>query len=165
MPSSPAGGPRHRNRTGSCLERCTPEQAVASTKAFTNMVASLLLFAIRIGRTRSFSREKGQSIIKDFEKIPEQMERYLANPGPIDEAVELSNNSRFGLGVSIFSEDIEAAEKLSYRFNEGAVFINELVKSDPRLPFGGVKESGYGRELSKHGIREFMNRKTIYINK
>ncbi|MCH2489009.1 MAG: NAD-dependent succinate-semialdehyde dehydrogenase [Flavobacteriales bacterium] len=83
----------------------------------------------------------------------------------IDEAVELSNNSRFGLGVSIFSEDIEAAEKLSYRFNEGAVFINELVKSDPRLPFGGVKESGYGRELSKHGIREFMNRKTIYINK
>ena len=69
------------------------------------------------------------------------------------------------LGVSIFSENIEAAEKLAYRFDEGAVFINELVKSDPRLPFGGVKESGYGRELSNHGITEFVNRKTVYINK
>ena len=83
----------------------------------------------------------------------------------VDEAIELSNNSKFGLGVSLFSEDIETMEKIAYRFNEGAVFINELVKSDPRLPFGGVKESGYGRELSKHGIREFVNRKTIYINK
>lgn len=82
-----------------------------------------------------------------------------------DEAIELSNNSKFGLGVSIFTEDIEAAENLAYRFDEGAVFINELVKSDPRLAFGGVKESGYGRELSSHGIREFLNRKTIYINK
>lgn len=82
-----------------------------------------------------------------------------------DEAIELSNNSKFGLGVSIFTEDIEAAENLAYRFDEGAVFINELVKSDPRLAFGGVKESGYGRELSSHGIREFLNKKTIYINK
>ena len=83
----------------------------------------------------------------------------------VEEAIELSNNSKFGLGVSIFSEDVEAAEKMAYRFDEGAVFINELVKSDPRLPFGGVKNSGYGRELSEHGIREFVNRKTVYINK
>ncbi len=83
----------------------------------------------------------------------------------VDEAIELSNNSKFGLGVSIFSEDINAAEKIANRFEEGAVFINELVKSDPRLPFGGVKNSGYGRELSEHGIREFVNRKTVYINK
>tara|TARA_R100000935_G_scaffold8302_7_gene17499 strand:- start:128504 stop:129862 length:1359 start_codon:yes stop_codon:yes gene_type:complete len=81
----------------------------------------------------------------------------------IEEAIELSNNSKFGLGVSVFSKDTDAVEKLAYRFDEGAVFVNELVKSDPRLPFGGVKESGYGRELSKHGIREFVNRKTIYI--
>lgn len=83
----------------------------------------------------------------------------------VDEAIELSNNSQFGLGVSIFTKNIEAAEKLVFRLDEGAVFINELVKSDPRLPFGGIKQSGYGRELSEHGIREFVNRKTVFINK
>lgn len=83
----------------------------------------------------------------------------------MEEAIELSNRSKFGLGVSIFTENIEAAEKLAFRFDEGAVFINELVKSDPRLPFGGVKQSGYGRELSEHGIREFLNRKTVFIKK
>ncbi|MDC7993582.1 NAD-dependent succinate-semialdehyde dehydrogenase [Altibacter sp. HG106] len=81
----------------------------------------------------------------------------------IEEAITLSNTSKFGLGVSLFTEDVEAAEKFVSQFEEGAVFINELVKSDPRLPFGGVKESGYGRELSAHGIREFCNRKTVYI--
>ncbi|MEM0516935.1 MULTISPECIES: NAD-dependent succinate-semialdehyde dehydrogenase [Aequorivita] len=83
----------------------------------------------------------------------------------VEEAIELSNLSKFGLGVSIFTKNIEAAEKLALQFDEGAVFINELVKSDPRLPFGGIKESGYGRELSEHGIREFVNRKTVFINK
>lgn len=83
----------------------------------------------------------------------------------VDEAIGLSNNSKFGLGVSIFTKNIEEAENLAIRFEEGAVFINEVVKSDPRLPFGGIKESGYGRELSEHGIREFVNRKTVYINK
>ncbi len=82
-----------------------------------------------------------------------------------EEAVTLSNKSPFGLGVSIFTTDTEKAKKLSHQFDEGAVFVNELVKSDPRLPFGGVKISGYGRELSSHGIKEFMNIKTVYINK
>ncbi|KAA3624913.1 MAG: NAD-dependent succinate-semialdehyde dehydrogenase [Flavobacterium sp.] len=81
------------------------------------------------------------------------------------EAIELSNNSRFGLGVSVFSKNIEGVKNMIPELEEGAVFINELVKSDPRLPFGGVKESGYGRELSKHGIQEFTNRKTVYIKK
>lgn len=79
------------------------------------------------------------------------------------EAVELSNNSQFGLGVSLFSKDIDRMIKLIPEFEEGAVFINELVKSDPRLPFGGINTSGYGRELSKEGIREFVNLKTVYI--
>lgn len=82
-----------------------------------------------------------------------------------EEAIKLSNDSKFGLGVSLFTEDIETAEQLVSQFEEGAVFINELVKSDPRLPFGGVKQSGYGRELSSHGIQEFVNRKTVYIQK
>ena len=83
----------------------------------------------------------------------------------VEEAIALSNNSDFGLGVSIFTEDMHKVEKLIPRFEEGAVFVNELVKSDPRLPFGGIKISGYGRELSTHGIREFVNKKTVYIKK
>ncbi|WP_310992023.1 NAD-dependent succinate-semialdehyde dehydrogenase [Aequorivita marina] len=83
----------------------------------------------------------------------------------VDEAIALSNNSKFGLGVSIFTKDITKAEALVPKFNEGAVFINELVKSDPRLPFGGVKESGYGRELSDNGIHEFVNKKTVFVNR
>lgn len=81
-----------------------------------------------------------------------------------EEAVELVNNSEFGLGVSIFTEDKKKAERLVSKFEDGAVFVNELVKSDPRLPFGGTKTSGYGRELSIHGIREFVNKKTVYFN-
>ena len=80
-----------------------------------------------------------------------------------DEAVELVNASDFGLGVSIFTEDMEFAEKLVPEFEDGAVFVNELVKSDPRLPFGGTKISGYGRELSEDGIKEFVNKKTVYF--
>ena len=81
------------------------------------------------------------------------------------EAVKLSNQSRFGLGVSLFTNDLDKAEKLVPEFDDGAVFVNEMVKSDPRLPFGGTKKSGYGRELSVNGIREFVNVKTVYIQK
>ena len=80
-----------------------------------------------------------------------------------EEAVQLSNDSDFGLGVSIFTTDMNRVEQLISQFDEGAVFVNEMVKSDPRLPFGGLKISGYGRELSGHGIKEFMNKKTVYI--
>lgn len=79
------------------------------------------------------------------------------------EAVIMANDTTFGLGATIFTEDIEKGESLAKEIEDGAVFINELVKSDPRLPFGGTKRSGYGRELSKQGIREFVNVKTIFI--
>lgn len=81
------------------------------------------------------------------------------------EAIDLVNMSNFGLGVSIFTEDFDRAEAMVSQFDDGAVFVNELVKSDPRLPFGGTKDSGYGRELSEDGIKEFVNRKTVYFNK
>lgn len=81
------------------------------------------------------------------------------------EAIDLVNESQYGLGVSIFTEDFERAEAMIPHFQDGAVFVNELVKSDPRLPFGGTKSSGYGRELSEDGIKEFVNRKTVYFKK
>jgi succinate-semialdehyde dehydrogenase/glutarate-semialdehyde dehydrogenase len=80
------------------------------------------------------------------------------------QAIEIANDSSFGLGGGVFSRDLARAEKLAVEEIEaGCVFVNEAVKSDPRLPFGGVKESGYGRELSIHGIREFVNIKTVFI--
>lgn len=82
----------------------------------------------------------------------------------VEEALELSNLSTFGLGVNVFTGSVEKAKIFVENADEGAVFINEMVKSDPRLPFGGVKRSGYGRELSMEGIREFVNIKTVYIN-
>jgi succinate-semialdehyde dehydrogenase/glutarate-semialdehyde dehydrogenase len=81
----------------------------------------------------------------------------------LEEAIALSNQSSFGLGVSIFTQDITKIKTKIAAFNEGAVFINEMVKSDPRLPFGGVKNSGYGRELAEEGLKEFVNTKTVFI--
>jgi succinate-semialdehyde dehydrogenase/glutarate-semialdehyde dehydrogenase len=80
-----------------------------------------------------------------------------------DDAVRIANDSRFGLGGSVWTADTARGERMARRLESGAAFVNGLVKSDPRLPFGGVKASGYGRELSHHGIREFVNAKTIWI--
>ena len=80
-----------------------------------------------------------------------------------DAAVALANRSRYGLGGAVWSGDRERAEAIGQRLDVGAVFINGMVKSDPRLPFGGVKASGFGRELGSHGIREFTNIQTVWI--
>ena len=80
------------------------------------------------------------------------------------EAIQVANDSIFGLGAAVFTEDIVKGEKIAKeKVNAGACFVNAFVKSDPRLPFGGVKDSGYGRELSEFGIKEFVNIKTVYI--
>lgn len=81
----------------------------------------------------------------------------------IEEAIAVANDSEFGLGGSVWSRDIKKAEMVARRIETGAMFINGLTKSDPRLPFGGIKKSGYGRELSHYGIKEFVNIKTIWI--
>lgn len=79
------------------------------------------------------------------------------------DAIRVANDSRFGLGGAVWSQDIERAQQVAHQIESGAVFINDFVKSDPRLPFGGIKKSGYGRELSRHGIHEFVNAKTIVV--
>jgi succinate-semialdehyde dehydrogenase / glutarate-semialdehyde dehydrogenase len=79
------------------------------------------------------------------------------------EAVKLTNSLDYGLGAALWTSDLDRAHALSHEIEAGAVFINGLVASDPRLPFGGIKQSGYGRELGVHGAREFTNIKTVWV--
>lgn len=80
-----------------------------------------------------------------------------------EEAIELANKTSYGLGASLWTEDMKKAEVLIPRIEAGSVFVNGMVKSDPRLPFGGIKRSGYGRELASFGLHEFVNIKTVWI--
>ena len=81
-----------------------------------------------------------------------------------DEAVRVANDTRFGLGASVWTRDAARGEALVRRLQAGACFVNAIVRSDVRLPFGGTKASGFGRELAGHGIHEFMNIKTVYVD-
>ena len=81
-----------------------------------------------------------------------------------EEGIKVANDTSFGLGAAVFTKDIERGERIAKsKLAAGSCFVNEFVKSDPRLPFGGINESGYGRELSVFGIKEFMNVKTVYV--
>jgi succinate-semialdehyde dehydrogenase/glutarate-semialdehyde dehydrogenase len=80
-----------------------------------------------------------------------------------EDAIRIANDSPFGLGASIWTKDIIKAKRMATEIESGCVFINGMVKSDPRLPFGGIKNSGYGRELSHYGIKEFVNIKSVWI--
>lgn len=82
-----------------------------------------------------------------------------------NEALRIANNSRFGLGSSVWTNDPKRAQKFIQGLEAGGVFINSMVKSDPRMPFGGTKFSGYGRELSDYGLKEFVNVKSVWIEK
>jgi succinate-semialdehyde dehydrogenase/glutarate-semialdehyde dehydrogenase len=81
------------------------------------------------------------------------------------EAIKTANDTAFGLGAAVFTSDIDQGERIAAdKLEAGNCFVNTFVKSDPRLPFGGIKQSGYGRELSHYGIKEFVNIKTVYVS-
>ncbi len=80
-----------------------------------------------------------------------------------EDAVQIANQTTLGLGASLWTTNLELAEKMAKKIEAGAVFINGMTKSDPRLPFGGIKKSGFGRELGSYGIKEFLNIKTVWI--
>jgi len=81
-----------------------------------------------------------------------------------EEAIRVANDSRFGLGAAVFTRDVAKGERIAANEIEaGCCFVNAVVRSDPRLPFGGIKESGYGRELSHYGVKEFVNIKTVVV--
>src|SRR5204863_7361266 len=80
-----------------------------------------------------------------------------------EEAIAMANRTTFGLGAAVFTADLRKGERIAARLEAGCCFINDFVRSDPRLPFGGVKDSGFGRELGMLGIREFMNVKTVVV--
>jgi succinate-semialdehyde dehydrogenase/glutarate-semialdehyde dehydrogenase len=80
-----------------------------------------------------------------------------------EEAIALANDTRYGLGASLWTANPDRARKLGRRIESGMLFVNAMVASDPRLPFGGAKRSGYGRELAAHGLREFTNVRTYWV--
>ncbi|NJK71522.1 MAG: aldehyde dehydrogenase family protein [Thermales bacterium] len=81
----------------------------------------------------------------------------------VDEAIKIANDTRYGLGASIWTKDEELAKSLIPRIEAGNVYINTVVRGNPKLPFGGIKKSGYGREFGEYGIKEFVNIKSVVI--
>ncbi len=104
--------------------------------------------------------KKGMPVYQEETFGPVSVVIPAKNP---EDAVRIANDSIYGLGASLWTKDLDLAEHLAAKIEAGAVFINGMTKSDPRLPFGGTKQSGYGRELGDYGIKEFTNIKTVWI--
>ena len=129
--------------------------------------AKVLIGGKRMDREGAFFEP---TILTDVKEGMPAFEEELFGPVAVvliansnEEAVQIASNSRFGLGGSLWSQDIKKAQQLVRKVESGAVYINKMMASHPAVPFGGIKMSGYGRELSHLGIREFMNQKTVWI--
>ena len=127
--------------------------------------AQLLIGGEKVDRKGYFYKP---TIIKDVSpKMRIAQEEVFGPVAPIitvdneDEAIKLANDTQYGLGASIWTQDLDKAEKLSTSIQSGIVTVNNIVASDPRVPFGGVKKSGFGRELSRYGMLEFANIKSV----
>ncbi|RNC85862.1 MAG: NAD-dependent succinate-semialdehyde dehydrogenase [Balneola sp.] len=135
--------------------------------------------SIKLGATPIIGCEKPESqgafypvsILTDVTKGMPAYEEELFGPVAAiikvrdeEEAIQIANDTNFGLGAAVFTNDVKKGEEIASRYLEaGCCFVNGFVKSDPRLPFGGIKQSGYGRELGLYGIREFVNAKTVWV--
>ncbi|MDA8142389.1 MAG: aldehyde dehydrogenase family protein, partial [Thermoplasmatales archaeon] len=122
-----------------------------------------------IGEISQFSPRKGNTIFPTIAVTDGKFTEEIFGPVAIlkkfrteDEAISLANETPFGLGSSIWGNP-DSAEKMAPRIQSGMVYINKIVASDPRVPFGGTKRSGLGRELSRYGLLEFTNIKTVWI--
>ncbi len=131
------------------------------------MGARLLLGGRRIDRTGFYYQPTVlTNVVKGMPAYSEETFGPVVNVIAVKdeyEAIKVANDSEFGLGGSVWTQDLERGERVARRIETGAVFVNGLTKSDPRLPFGGIKKSGYGRELSSYGIKEFVNIKTVWV--
>jgi succinate-semialdehyde dehydrogenase/glutarate-semialdehyde dehydrogenase len=129
----------------------TPYYNPFTVQAGSNFVAPVVLENVRPGMT-AFEEEVFGPVWS------------LVRARDAAEAIQLANRSQYGLGASIWTDDAAEAEKYITELQAGNVFINDIVKSDAKLPFGGIKKSGYGRELSEVGLKEFVNIKTVFIH-
>ena len=156
-------------RIGDPLDKSTflgPLSSMEQTKAVRSQIENLS----GIGKVSSFGEYSGGIVPPTIAQISGKYDEEVFGPVAIltkfrtdQEAIALSNDTPFGLGASIWG-DSDEAERIVPEIEAGMVFVNKIVASDPRVPFGGVKQSGIGRELSKFGIREFTNIKTVWID-
>jgi succinate-semialdehyde dehydrogenase/glutarate-semialdehyde dehydrogenase len=140
----------------------------AQVNATVRMGARVLLGGKRVDRSGNFFEP---TVLSDIPKGSPAFADELFGPvasifevKSLTEAIRIANDSQFGLGSCVWTNDAAERDQFIEEIESGLAFVNGMVASDPRIPFGGVKHSGYGRELSYHGIREFVNAKTVSIN-
>jgi acyl-CoA reductase-like NAD-dependent aldehyde dehydrogenase len=156
-------------RIGDPLDKSTflgPLSSMEQTKTVRSQIENLS----GIGKVSSFGEYSGGIVPPTIAQISGKYDEEVFGPVAIltkfrtdQEAIALANDTPFGLGASIWG-DSDEAERIVPEIEAGMVFVNKIVASDPRVPFGGVKQSGIGRELSKFGTREFTNIKTVWID-